>query len=339
MELRREVLRGQVLLPDRGFSAAETVVEMRWDPLTGHGARLVRGPFPLFPPSGFDLAGLAEQTRPTCPFCPERIELVTPKLPARVWPDGRIRCGRAWLFPNLFGYAQYTSVSVYAPELHYLPLERITPELVADNLAAQAAFCAAVGRQDPAARWAAVNANHMLPSGSSVFHPHLQGFVQPVPSTFQRLLAGVPAERFADYLSTERRLGARWLGTTGRVAWLASFAPLGPAELRAFVTGAAAPAALDGDRDLVDELGHGVATALGLYAELGFNSFNLTLYGAPPDTAGYPLNLRMLCRSSLEPLYRSDVTHLELLHWEAAVDLTPEEVAERARGRFGERRS
>jgi hypothetical protein len=34
------------------------------------------------------------------------------------------------------------------------------------------------------------------------------------------------------------------------------------------------------------------------------------------------------------PLYRSDVTYLELLHWEAAVDVLPEELAERAGDRF-----
>lgn len=150
----------------------------------------------------------------------------------------------------------------------------------------------------------------------------------------QRLLADVPPGRFADYLDTERRLAARWLGSTGRVTWLASFAPLGPCELRAFLEGVAAPAELEGDRDLVDELGWGIATALGLYAELGFQSFNLAIYGAPPGTAGYQLNLRMLCRSNLDAPYRSDVTLLERLHWEAAVDITPEALAERAGGRF-----
>jgi hypothetical protein len=49
---------------------------------------------------------------------------------------------------------------------------------------------------------------------------------------------------------------------------------------------------------------------------------------------GYPLNLRIACRSNLKPLYRSDSTFLERLHWEAAVDLVPEDVAERLRDRF-----
>jgi hypothetical protein len=42
----------------------------------------------------------------------------------------------------------------------------------------------------------------------------------------------------------------------------------------------------------------------------------------------------MACRSNLRPLYRSDATYFERLHWEAAVDVSPEELAEHARGRF-----
>jgi hypothetical protein len=84
----------------------------------------------------------------------------------------------------------------------------------------------------------------------------------------------------------------------------------------------------------VEELGAGIATAAGLYAELGYGSFNLTLYGAPPRSDGYPLNLRMICRSSLAPFYRSDATWLERLHWEAAVDTSPEELARAAGDRF-----
>jgi UDPglucose--hexose-1-phosphate uridylyltransferase len=185
---------------------------------------------------------------------------------------------------------------------------------------------------DPESRWASINANHMLPSGSSLFHPHLQGIVDSTPTTFQRLLADVPAARFDAYVAAERKAGVRYLGDTGNVAWLVSFAPIAPAELRAFIRGRASSAELDDD--LTAELGHGLALALNAYAELGFESFNLAVYGAPPGTEGYPLNLRIACRSNLKPLYRSDSTFLERLHWEGAVDLRPETVAERIGSRF-----
>ena len=67
---------------------------------------------------------------------------------------------------------------------------------------------------------------------------------------------------------------------------------------------------------------------------MGFESFNFALYGAPPGTESYPLNLRLACRSNLKPLYRSDSTFLERLHWEGAVDLAPESVARLLGDRF-----
>ena len=150
--------------------------------------------------------------------------------------------------------------------------------------------------------------------------------------TLQRMLAEVPAARFNAYLDAERRSGERFLVRAGRVEWLVSFAPIAPAELRAFVPGVSSPAELDDD--LTGELANGLTRALNGYAELGYESFNFAMYGAPPRTAGYPLNLRIACRSNLRPFYRSDSTFLERLHWEGAVDLAPEDVADRLRGRF-----
>jgi UDPglucose--hexose-1-phosphate uridylyltransferase len=332
MELRRQRLSAEFLDPRRGFERGDAALEIRWDPLTGHTTRLVHSPAELIPRSDLDLEAVGRKSAEGCPFCAERIEQMTPRLPSEVWPEGRIRRGRAVLFPNLTAYSTHSSVSVYAPELHFLPLGRMTARLVADNLATQVEFARAVMRSDPAARWASINANQMLPSGGSLFHPHLQGTVDPVPTTFQRLLAGTPPRRFEEYLNEERRLGERHLGSTGRVEWLASFAPVAPAELRAFVAGTASQVELDDD--LVAELGEGVATALNFYGELGLESFNMAIYGAPPGTDAYPLNLRLAARSNLQYLYRSDAMYLERLHWEGAIDIWPEELAGWAGDRF-----
>jgi len=284
------------------------------------------------PAADFDLEAFALQSQPSCPFCPGRVDRLTPKLAARIHPGGRITKGEAVLFANLHAYSSHSSVSVYSPRLHYLPLGQITPRLLADNLATQAAFAKAVMAAEPQSRWASINANHMLPSGSSLFHPHLQGIVDSQPTTMQRMLADVPRQRFDAYLDAERRSGERYLADTGRVQWIASFAPIAPAELRAFIGGVCSPAELDDD--LIGELAHGLALALGAYAEMGFQSFNCAIYGAPPGTEGYPLNLRLACRSNLKPFYRSDSTFLERLHWEGAVDLPPETAAQRIGGRF-----
>jgi UDPglucose--hexose-1-phosphate uridylyltransferase len=330
MELTHRVLTARMIDPETG-EEIQTRIEVRVDPLTGHTSRIVpnRG---LMPPGDFDLRGFARESQPRCPFCPGRIEDLTPRLPPDLHQGERIVRGRAVLFPNLHAYSSHSCVSVYSPDLHYLPLGDMSERLLADNLAAQVAYAKAVIANEPESGWASINANHMLPSGSSLFHPHLQGIVDSEPTTFQRLLTEVPARRFEDYIATERAVGERYLGSTGRVQWLVSFAPVAPAELRAFVGSVSSPAQLTDE--LITELARGLALALGAYAAMGFESFNLAIYGAPPGSAGYPLNLRLACRSNLKPFYRSDSTFLERLHWEGAVDLLPESVAERMRERF-----
>jgi galactose-1-phosphate uridylyltransferase len=284
------------------------------------------------PASDFDLEAFARESQTRCPFCTERIESLTPTLPPSIHPFGRITRGEAVLFPNLHAYSSHSCVSVYSAARHYLPVGEITERLMADNLWTQVAHAQAVMAADPDARWASINANHMLPSGSSLFHPHLQGIVDPEPTTLQRQLVAVPASVFAAYLDAERRLDERYLGHTGRIEWLVSFAPIAPAEVRAFVSGVASPAELDDE--LIAELAHGLVLTLDGYAEMGYESFNLAMYGAPPGTAGYPLNLRVACRSNLRPHYRSDSTFLERLHWEGAIDVAPEAVTERLRHRW-----
>ncbi|HZV52959.1 MAG TPA: hypothetical protein VFD49_24750 [Candidatus Dormibacteraeota bacterium] len=331
MELKRQVMTAEILHPMHDFRPTPVPVEVRWDPLLEYSARIVAGAR-FLPPSDFDLESLAEQTREGCFFCAPRVESATPKFPPAIVPEGRIRRGEALLFPNIQAYALYSSVSVYSPARHYLPLEGMTAPLLRDSLGAQVEFVKAVARHDPGARWVSINANHMLPSGSSLFHPHLQAAVDRHPTTVQELLARVSGERFRDYLETERRLGERYLGRVGCGEWLASFAPFGFNELRALVPGVASPVELSEDQ--VGDLAEGIARALAVYAELGFQSFNLAVYGAPPGTDGYAMSVRLVCRSNLQPLYRSDVAYFERMHWQAMVDTTPEELAERARPRF-----
>lgn len=334
VEFRSQKLRSRIRHPAQDFAEVETPVEIRWDPLTGYAARLVRGATALLAPPAFDLEAFARQTQETCPFCPERIERATPKLPSDISAEGRIKCGKALLFPNLLTYTQYSAVAVYSPALHYLPLNAMTPELVSNNLATHVQYIKAVMKADGSAVWASINANHMLPSGSSLFHPHLQSSVDPLPSTVQQQLAGVPSNRFRAYVEQEKKAGVRYIGSTGSVEWLASFAPIGFNEVRALIPAVSAPSQLTDD--YVTELGEGIARILNLYAELGFQSFNMALYGAPRANPDYMLNLRMVCRSNLQSPYRSDVTYFERLHWQAMVDTSPEDLAEKARPKFSQ---
>jgi UDPglucose--hexose-1-phosphate uridylyltransferase len=321
----RETFEAELLDPRRGFEPTQSTVEVRRDPLTGHSARILPpGSFP--PPARHDLERLAAETREACPFCAERLEEQTPRFPPEIWPEGRIRVGEALLFPNLVPYAKWSSVSVYSPERHRLPLPELTPTLVADNLRAQREFARAVLAFDPSARWISVNANHLPPSGSSIFHPHLQGSANPLPTTMQRLLAAVLAEDVRAYLRAEREDGARLVASSEGTDWAASFAPLGPAELCAFVGGVGSPHELEDAQ--IDDVAQGISAVLRVYDGLGFQSFNLALYGVPGDEF---LLLRIVARAYFGAAERSDAMWSERLQWEAATDLAPERVAELAR--------
>jgi UDPglucose--hexose-1-phosphate uridylyltransferase len=327
----REIFEAELLDPYHGFAPTRTKVEARRDPLTGHSARILpAGSFP--PPARHDLERLAAETRKTCPFCAERIEEETPRLPPAVSRDGRIRAGEAVLFPNLVPYAKWSSVSVYSPERHLLSLPDLTPSLVAANLLAQRAFARAVLAFDPTSQWISVNANHLPPAGSSIFHPHLQGSANPLPTTMQRLLAAVPPADVRAYVAAERDDGTRLLASSGGIDWVASFAPLGPAEICAFAAGVGSPHDLEDA--LVDELARGISAVLGVYDRLGFQSFNLALYGVP---AAQTLLLRIVARGYFGAAERSDAMWSERLQWEAATDLAPEHVAELARPAFARR--
>lgn len=331
MELRSERYVAELLDPRSGFERVRLPLEIRWDPLTGQSCRLLpEGSIP--PPARHDLERLAAETQAACPFCAGALEQQTPCFPPELAPEGRIRCGEAVLFPNLVPYAKWSSVSVYSPERHLLPIDEITPRLLADTLAAQVRFAQAAVACDPGAAWVSINANHLPPSGSSIFHPHLQGAANPVPTTVQRLLAELPAAAVRDYLDLERSSGERHIASTGRAEWLASFAPAGPGEIRGFVPGHACPSELD--EALIEELARGVVVALRVYADLGFESFNLAVYGAPAGTAGYTLTVRLVTRAFVGAARRSDVMWSERLHGEAATDLAPERVAALARATF-----
>ncbi|HET7048440.1 MAG TPA: hypothetical protein VFI54_09265 [Solirubrobacteraceae bacterium] len=169
MEFGRHILSAEMLDPATNRLVG-TPIDVRIDPLTGHSSRILpeRG---LMPANDFDLAGFARENQPRCPFCSERIDSLTPKLPAAIHAGGSFERGKAVLFPNLHAYASYSCVSVYSPRLHYLPLEDMTERLVADNLLTQVAYGQAVMAADPEARCASINANHLLPSGSSVPSP------------------------------------------------------------------------------------------------------------------------------------------------------------------------
>src|ERR687887_212416 len=99
VELRRERYTAEFLDPRRGFEATSLPLEFRWDPLTGQSCRVLpAGSLPR--PEQQDLDALAVETRPTCPFCAERVETATPRFPPELCAEGRVPLRRSGALPQ-----------------------------------------------------------------------------------------------------------------------------------------------------------------------------------------------------------------------------------------------
>ena len=327
-------------MPDLAAGGAWTRVRLRWrrDPLTGAGARILTG-VKLQPASRPDLTELTAKPA-FCPFDAEHLQTATFPFPAELTTEGRIRVGQAVVVPNILAYATHSAVGIYDPGRHFLDLDDLSPALVGDALAAMVRHAQAVRRLDPAARWSSINANYLPPSGASLVHPHLQSAHDAYGLTGQRFLADRSAawqERRGSYwaaLVEQEAGGPRWVGSTGRVAWLTPFAPSGFHEVWAVVSGAADVSELT--EEDCRALGQGLSRVLGAFRAWNLSSFNFAVIGGGPDARehGYQVVLKVLSRSNPEPWYRSDATYFERLYGEALIDLSPEEVADGVRARF-----
>jgi galactose-1-phosphate uridylyltransferase len=314
-----------------------TTTTLRWrrDPLTGHIARVLTG-VKLQPPNRPDLRELTAKP-PFCPFCADVLEQATFPFPASLTTEGRIRRGQAVVVPNVLAYAVHSAVGLYDTERHFVDLDQLTPGLVGDGLAALIAHSHAVRRFDPSATWSSINANHLPPSGSSLVHPHMQSAHDGYGCTTQRFLVERSANWSGNYWETlleQEKAGPRWVGTTGRVAWLTPFAPTGFYEVWGVVEGAAD--IVDLTDDDAAALGEGLSRIFGTYFDWNLTSFNFSLGGGGPDASRsrYFLLMKVVSRANAEPMYRSDVTYFEKLQDTALIDVAPEEVAESLRDRF-----
>jgi UDPglucose--hexose-1-phosphate uridylyltransferase len=327
-------------VPDLAAGGAWTRVRLRWrkDPLTGASARILTG-VKLQPPGRPDLTELTAKPG-FCPFDSEHLEKATFPFPDELTTEGRIRVGKAVVVPNIMAYATHSAVGIYDPERHFLDLDELTPAIVGDALTAMVRHARAVRRLDATAVWSSINANYLPPSGASLVHPHLQSAHDDCGLTGQRTLVEQSRawqERHGPYwaaLVDQEAGGPRWLGHTGRVAWLTPFAPIGFHEVWGVVSGAADVT------DLTDEdgqaLGQGLSQVLAAYKDWNLASFNFGVIGGGPQAHehGHQVVLKVVSRSNPEPMYRSDATYFERLHGEAMIDLSPEEVADGVRARF-----
>jgi LAO/AO transport system ATPase len=328
--LRKKVSR--IHDPRRDFELTDIESEVREDPLTGDSARICHFAFP--PRQVPDLAPLAESTRASCPFCPEKIEPVTPRYPEELVPGGRMRRGEAVLFPNLFPYDDVSAIVAMQRE-HFAPMHALREEVIADSLLLARDFIAraAAGMAGKEA-FGIVTWNYMPPAGASQVHPHMQVVVTDTPGNALRRELAAETRFLEDrgtpwpqaLLAAERGAGARMVLEDGIVSWWAPFCPSGMlGDAQALFTGRATLGECSDDE--IGTFARTLSRIAAACARLGLWSFNLTLF---PDAEGersgrHWLTARLLPRFYLHPqLHNSDVAYLQLLLGEKFGMVRPE---------------
>lgn len=334
LEFRATRKRARIHDPRRDFALAEIESEVRYDPLTGDSARICHFAFPKreLP----ELSDLAERTRGSCPFCPDSIERVTPRYPAELLPEGRMRRGEALLVPNLFPYDDVSAI-VSMSRAHFLAMDAMPVAIVADALKLARDFIGAalplLGERES---YGIVTWNYMPPSGASQIHPHMQVIVTDTPGNQLRRELDAEARYLARHgrpypaaLLEAERGGARWLDEAGGVAWWVPYCPTGMlGDAQAMFADQATISACD-DATL-EAFAKSLCRVLTAYARMGLWSFNLTLMpDAQAEASGrHRLAARLLPRFYLHPqLHNSDTAYLQLLLGEKFAMLSPEQHA------------
>ncbi len=317
---------------------SERKLQVRFDPLLGITSRIAEGV--KLPRRTAGAQSPLQESDPNCPFCADRIYKVTPRFAREITPAGRIQVGDTVVFPNLVPYSKHAAVAVFTTR-HWLDVREFTPALIADNLMASLEYIRAVYAADPDARFCAYNVNYLYPSGGSLPHPHSQAYLDPYPTSMMRMQhAAVEAYReangsgfWSDLVAEETARAQRLICREGPIVWLTPFAPIGFNEVRAILC--ERPTLLDLSSADVEGLASGISRVLAWYDSIGYDSFNLAMYSGELGKPGADgVNLAMITRTAMTPFYRSDAMHLERLHWEAALDRTPEDVAADVRKYF-----
>jgi UDPglucose--hexose-1-phosphate uridylyltransferase len=337
---RREPRVARLHDPRKAFALSDVESEIRYDPLTGESSRICHFSLPASAPS--DLDAIAAARRPGCPFCPGKVDTVTPRFPEELVPGGRFRRGEAIVFPNLFPYDELSTVLVPAAR-HDLAMADVPESLIASGVGTARDFLAATLPRMGGDLFGIVTWNHMPPAGGTQLHPHMQVVATSEPgNAIRRELAAESAwlaasgRPFAGDLLAAEEAAGRVVGRTGRWTWHVPFAPSGVlGDCRAVLPGKAT--VLDLDDDDVAAFAAGLRRALRGFAEAGLWSFNLTFV---PDQAGersgrHALSARLLPRLYIDPvLHTPDANYLHMLLGERFSMAWPEEVAGRLRKAF-----
>jgi UDPglucose--hexose-1-phosphate uridylyltransferase len=308
--------------------------EVRIDPLTGDTVRITPRRV-ADPPIDFDdplYREVIEESQTDCPFCPGRIERMTPRFPDDIARGGRFTHESSVLFPNLFPYGRHSAVSTFSAA-HFIEIGNFTPELYRDNLINTRKYVTRVFEIDLGVRYAAVTQNYLPSSGGTLVHPHFQINCLLTPTNYLRTLAVSSMDyviekgrNFWEHLiEEEERAGERLIRRADGLVWLTPFAPRGKREVWAIFEDRSDFRELSDDELLF--LSRGIVAVQRYWRDCGDNAFNLGIYSIAGAAGSYRLLVRMLVRTRYAPFARNDQSYFEVILGEAATDEPPEQIA------------
>ena len=195
-------------------------VEYRFDPLTHDQCRINPERARRVRQVGdkVELADIVARTREACPFCPERVEEKTPRLPREKWGEERIKLGESLIFPNLSPFGENHAVGIIS-QAHFLDLDEFSVEMLRDNLLASKRYILSAHESDKEAVWPIYIWNYMPPSAGSIIHPHSQILVESGPLPMQAELMEKSRAYFdhnsknywEELLAQERKINERFI--------------------------------------------------------------------------------------------------------------------------------
>jgi len=167
-------------------------------------------------------------------------------------------------------------------------------------------------------------------------HPHLQILADHRPAHHLEELLRKSEEYhekygtnyWSDLVDVEKKNRSRFIGETGGITWLASYAPQGNNEVLGIFSDASTLSTLENSH--VEDLARGLSKVLLGYHSKGVKSCNMAVYSGPMDQElrYYSLNVKLISRPAPSALYTCDTGFMERLHHEPVIETRPETVAE-----------
>jgi galactose-1-phosphate uridylyltransferase len=302
-------------LIDPAGNTVEQTIEHRTDPLTSAVASInaaLSEKAKSFFLAATDVQLLTEyqvSTLAACPFC--SVAEKGTRFPKDFVEEGQLRIGRSIAVPNLFSKTAFDSVAIIDPGRHVLFPSQIAPEALADAIRVARELVRRARAHDGALVHHVVGMNFLAPGGSSLPHPHFQVHVRSVPysgvSRLLRLSAEFCERTGRSYwealIEKERQVGARYIGSKGRVEWIAAYAPSNQREIWGVVPGAGSLAEITaGD---AEGFAAGIAKVISVYEGLGSHPFTFAFFSSPEPGSGrhFALHVKLCSRPPFRSMY------------------------------------